>query len=102
MGYKLDTARDGFVKSYCNTVPTPEGGTHESGLGGYLKKYQKLRINSKKSKDITREDLTLGSCALVSCFIQEPEFVGQTKDRLATVEAQKLVESSVRDHFDNC
>ena len=51
------------------------------------------RINSKKSKDITREDLTLGSCALVSCFIQEPEFVGQTKARLATVEAQKLVES---------
>ena len=97
-------ARDGFVKSYCNTVPTPEGGTHESGFWVAILKSIKSygeRINSKKSKDITREDLTLGSCAVVSCFIQEPEFVGQTKDRLATVEAQKLVESSVRDHFDN-
>ena len=97
-------ARDGFVKSYCNTVPTPEGGTHESGFWAAILKSIKSygeRIISRKSKDITREDLTLGSCALVSCFIQEPEFVGQTKDRLATVEAQKLVESSVRDHFDN-
>ena len=97
-------SRDGFVKSYCNTVPTPEGGTHESGFWAAILKSIKTygeRINSRKSKDITREDLTLGSCALVSCFIQEPEFVGQTKDRLATVEAQKLVENSVRDHFDN-
>ena len=97
-------SRDGFVKSYCNTVPTPEGGTHESGFWAAILKSIKTygeRINNKKSKDITREDLTLGSCALVSCFIQEPEFVGQTKDRLATVEAQKLVENSVRDHFDN-
>ena len=97
-------SRDGFVKSYCNTVPTPEGGTHESGFWAAILKSIKTygeRINNKKSKDIAREDLTLGSCALVSCFIQDPEFVGQTKDRLATVEAQKLVENSVRDHFDN-
>ena len=97
-------SRDGFVKSYCNTVPTPEGGTHESGFWAAILKSIKTygeRINSRKSRDISREDLTLGSCALVSCFIQEPEFVGQTKDRLATVEAQKLVENSVRDHFDN-
>ena len=97
-------SRDGFVKSYRNTVPTPEGGTHESGFWAAILKSIKTygeRVNSKKAKDITREDLTLGSCALVSCFIQEPEFVGQTKDRLATVEAQKLVENSVRDHFDN-
>ena len=97
-------SRDGFVKSYCNTVPTPEGGTHESGFWAAILKSIKTygeRVNSKKAKDISREDLTLGSCALVSCFIQEPEFVGQTKDRLATVEAQKLVENSVRDHFDN-
>ena len=97
-------SRDGFVKSYCNTVPTPEGGTHESGFWAAILKSIKTygeRINSRKSRDITREDLTLGSCALVSCFIQEPEFVGQTKDRLATVEAQKLVENSVCDHFDN-
>ena len=57
--------------------------------------------NNRKAKEITREDLITGGCALVSCFIREPEFVGQTKDRLATNEAQRLVENSVRDHFDN-
>ena len=60
-----------------------------------------LLTNNRKAKEITREDLITGGCALVSCFIREPEFVGQTKDRLATNEAQRLVENSVRDHFDN-
>ena len=96
--------RDGFIQSYCNTVPTPEGGTHENGFWSAILKgiraYGEL-INNRRAKDIIREDLTAGGCALVSCFIREPEFVGQTKDRLATVEAQKLVENSVRDHFDN-
>ncbi len=97
-------ARDGFIQSYCNTVPTPEGGTHEAGFWAAILKgiraYGDL-INNKKSQQITREDLLVGGCALVSCFIREPEFVGQTKDRLATVEAQRLVEGAVRDHFDN-
>lgn len=97
-------ARDGFIQSYCNTVPTPEGGTHENGFWSAILKgiraYGEL-INNRRSKDIIREDLIAGGCALVSCFIREPEFVGQTKDRLATVEAQRLVENSVRDHFDN-
>ena len=97
-------ARDGFIKSYCNTVPTPEGGTHENGFWSAILKgiraYGEL-INNRRAKDIIREDLIAGGCALVSCFIREPEFVGQTKDRLATVEAQRLVENSVRDHFDN-
>ena len=97
-------ARDGFIQSYCNTVPTPEGGTHENGFWSAILKgiraYGEL-INNRRAKDITREDLIAGGCALVSCFIREPEFVGQTKDRLATVEAQRLVENSVRDHFDN-
>jgi topoisomerase-4 subunit B len=97
-------SRDGFIQSYCNTVPTPEGGTHEAGFWAAILKgiraYGEL-VNNRKAKDITREDLVTGGCALVSCFIREPEFVGQTKDRLATVEAQKLVENSVRDHFDN-
>ena len=96
--------RDGFIQSYCNTVPTPEGGTHENGFWSAILKgiraYGEL-INNRRAKDIIREDLIAGGCALVSCFIREPEFVGQTKDRLATVEAQKLVENSVRDHFDN-
>ena len=97
-------ARDGFIQSYCNTVPTPEGGTHVAGFWAAILKgiraYGELS-NNKKAAQITRDDLVAGGCALVSCFIREPEFVGQTKDRLATVEAQRLVENAVRDHFDN-
>jgi len=95
---------DAFVQSYCNTVPTPEGGTHEAGFWAAVLKgiraYGEL-VNNRKAAQITRDDVMSGGCAMVSCFIREPEFVGQTKDRLATVEAQRLVENSVRDHFDN-
>ena len=97
-------ARDGFIQSYCNTVPTPEGGTHETGFWNAVLKgiraYGELTKN-RKTDLITRDDLTTGGCALVSCFIREPQFVGQTKDRLATEEAVKYVEGAVRDHFDN-
>ncbi|MCF6304801.1 MAG: DNA topoisomerase IV subunit B [Rhodobacteraceae bacterium] len=97
-------ARDGFINSYCNTVPTPEGGSHETGFWAAILKgirgYGEL-VHNKKAASIVREDLTTGGCAMISVFIREPEFVGQTKDRLATVEATKLVENSVRDHFDN-
>ncbi len=97
-------SRDGFIQSYCNTVPTPEGGTHEAGFWAAIlkgiKAYGEL-AGHKKAGIITREDLTTGAGALVSCFIRDPEFVGQTKDRLATVEAQRMVENVVRDHFDN-
>ncbi|MGN7869297.1 DNA topoisomerase IV subunit B [Paracoccus sp. 22332] len=95
--------RDGFIQSYCNTVPTPEGGTHEAGFWAAILKGVRAygeRISNKKAANITREDLLTGGCALVSCFIREPEFVGQTKDRLATTEAARLVENAVRDHFD--
>ncbi|KPP84738.1 MAG: DNA topoisomerase IV, B subunit [Rhodobacteraceae bacterium HLUCCO07] len=97
-------ARDGFLQSYCNTVPTPEGGTHVAGFWAAIlkgiKAYGEL-ANNRKARDITREDLISGGCALVSTFIREPEFVGQTKDRLATAEAQRMVEGAVRDHFDH-
>ncbi len=97
-------ARDGFIQSYCNTVPTPEGGTHEGGFWAAILKgiraYGELAGN-KKAVHIRGDDLSSGACALVSCFIREPEFVGQTKDRLATSDAQRLVEQAVRDHFDN-
>src|SRR5690606_34171225 len=83
---------------------TPEGGTHEAGFWAAIlkgiKAYGEL-VNNRKAATITREDLMTGAGALVSCFIRDPEFVGQTKDRLATVEALRLVENSVRDHFDN-
>ncbi|SPJ23651.1 DNA topoisomerase IV subunit B [Palleronia abyssalis] len=96
-------ARDGFIQSYCNTVPTPEGGTHEAGFWAAILKGIRAhgeRVSNKKAANITREDLTAGGCALVSCFIAEPEFVGQTKDRLATNAAQRLVENAIRDRFD--
>ena len=97
-------AMDGFIGSYCNTVPTPEGGTHEAGFWAAVLKGVKAygeRVKNRKADQITRDDLGAGGCALVSCFIAEPEFVGQTKDRLASAEAARLVEGAVRDHFDN-
>ncbi|WP_428543092.1 DNA topoisomerase IV subunit B [Profundibacter sp.] len=97
-------SRDGFINSYCNTVPTREGGTHEGGFWSALLKgiraYGEL-VGNKKASNINRDDLTTGGCALVSIFIAEPSFVGQTKDRLSNETAQKMVENAVRDHFDH-
>src|SRR6056297_1015643 len=96
-------ARDGFIQSYCNTVPTPAGGTHEAGFWAAILKgirsYGEL-INNKKAAQITRDDLITGAGALVSVFIRDPAFVGQTKDRLSTEAAARMVENAVRDHFD--
>ncbi|MDX5358364.1 MAG: DNA topoisomerase IV subunit B [Rhodobacterales bacterium] len=99
----LTPMRDGFIQSYTNTVPTPEGGTHESGFWAAI--YKGIRAYGELSKNrkadlITRDDLMAGGCALLSIFIREPSFVGQTKDRLSTEEAAKWVEGAVRDHFD--
>jgi topoisomerase-4 subunit B len=95
---------DGFVHSYCNTVPTPEGGTHEaglrSGLARSLKAYGEL-IGNRKVAQVIVEDIMGGACVLLSVFIREPQFQGQTKERLATVEAQKLVDATIKDHFDH-
>ena len=96
--------KDGFLQSYCNTVPTPEGGTHEAGFWAAILKgiraYGELAKN-RKVEQVTRDDILSGGCALISVFIREPQFVGQTKDRLATEEAARYVEGAVRDHFDN-
>ncbi|MCA3448339.1 MAG: DNA topoisomerase IV subunit B [Rhodobacter sp.] len=96
-------ARDGFLQSYCNTVPTPEGGTHEAGFWAAILKGIRAygeRVKNRKAELITRDDMLAGGCAVISIFIREPQFVGQTKDRLATEEAARLVEGAVRDHFD--
>ncbi len=96
-------SRDGFLSSYCNTVPTPEGGTHETGFWAAILKGIRAygeRVRNRKAEAITREDMLTGGCALISVFVREPQFVGQTKDRLATEEAAKWVENAVRDHFD--
>ena len=96
--------RDGFVSSYCNTIPTVEGGTHEIGFWAAILKGIKSfgdLVGNKKSLQITRDDIMSGGCALLSVFIREPEFVGQTKDRLSTSEVSRLVELSIKDHFEN-
>ncbi len=97
-------ARDGHVSAYCNTIPTPQGGTHEAGFWAAitrgLRAYGELS-NQKKAKEIRREDVTAEAVAMISVFVREPEFVGQTKDRLATAEAERLVEGAVRDRFDS-
>lgn len=95
---------DGFIHSYCNTVPTPQGGSHEQGLRNALSKglraYAEL-AGVKKGNLVTPEDVMGGAGALVSVFIHDPEFQGQTKDRLATPEATRIVEAAVRDRFDH-
>ena len=94
---------DAHISSYCNTVPTAEGGTHEQGLRNALnrglKAYGEL-VGNKKASIITGDDVMATASALVSVFIREPEFVGQTKDRLATPDATKIVEQAVRDAFE--
>ena len=95
---------DGNVRSYCNTVPTPIGGTHEAGIRAGLlkgiKAYGEL-IGHKKAAVITGEDIFVNSCSLISVFIKNPQFQGQTKDKLTNPEAAKLVENAIRDHFDH-
>ncbi|HVB18148.1 MAG TPA: ATP-binding protein, partial [Stellaceae bacterium] len=95
---------DGFCHSYCNTIPTPEGGTHEAGLRNALvrgiKAYGEL-IGNRIIAQATGEDVTAGAAMLLSLFLRDPQFQGQTKERLASAEATRLVESAVRDHFDH-
>jgi topoisomerase-4 subunit B len=95
---------DPQVHSYCNTIPTPEGGTHEAGLRialtKGLKNYAEMTQN-KRAAGITTDDVMISGVGMLSIFIREPEFVGQTKDRLATVEAQRIVENALRDPFDH-
>ena len=96
---------DGFLNSYCNTIPTPDGGTHESGLRTALLRGLKdhaERVNQgKRAAAITSDDVMAGAGAMLSVFIREPEFQGQTKDRLATAEAQRIVEQAIKDPFDH-
>jgi topoisomerase IV subunit B len=96
---------DGFLSSYCNTIPTPDGGTHESGLRSALLKGIKdhaERIGQgKRAATVTGEDVMTGAACMISVFIREPEFQGQTKDRLATAEATRIVENTIRDPFDH-
>ena len=95
---------DGFLSSYCNTVPTPEGGTHEAGLRAVLtrglKTYAEL-LNDKRAAVITGDDVLAQAGAMISVFVKNPEFQGQTKERLSSADAQRLVEAALRDPFDH-
>ena len=95
---------DGFMNSYCNTIPTAEGGTHEQGfrtaLSRSVRAYADLKGN-KRAGIVTADDVMTSAGAMLSVFIREPEFQGQTKEKLATAEAARIVETAVRDHFDH-
>jgi topoisomerase-4 subunit B len=96
---------DGGVSSYCNTIPTIEGGTHETGfrvalLRG-LRDHAERTGNAKRAASITTDDVMAGCAAMLSVFIREPEFQGQTKEKLATSEATRIVETAIRDPFDH-
>jgi topoisomerase-4 subunit B len=95
---------DGAYSYYCNTIPTPDGGTHEQGLRLALTKgiraFGEL-IGQKRARDITQDDIVTGSEVMLSVFIRDPQFQSQTKDRLTSPDAARLVENAVRDHFDH-
>ena len=96
---------DGFLSSYCNTIPTQDGGTHESGMRSALlrglKDHAERVGQGKRAAGVTSEDVVEGAAVMLSVFVREPEFQGQTKDRLATAEAQRIVEQAVKDPFDH-
>jgi len=103
VAWTVDT--DGFLNSYCNTIPTPDGGTHESGLRSALLRGLKdhaARVGQeKRASPVTSDDVMTGVGCMLSVFVREPEFQGQTKDRLATAEAQRIVEQAIKDPFDH-
>jgi len=95
---------DGFVNTYCNTVPTPDGGTHEAGFRTALTRALRAHgdlAGNKKAAQITAEDVMAGACVMVSLFLRDPQFQGQTKEKLVSPEASRLVENAVKDRLDH-
>ncbi len=95
---------NGFCYSYCNTVITPFGGTHEAGFRSALlrglKEYGEM-VNNKKAASLTAEDFLADASMMLSVFIRDPQFQGQTKDKLTSNKAIRLVETAVKDSFDH-
>ena len=94
----------GEMHSYVNTVPTPQGGSHELGLRAALSRALKTygeRLNNKRAQQITAEDVGDGAVIFLSLFIKDPQFQGQTKERLGMPEAQRIVDTVIKDHFDH-
>ncbi|MEM7680173.1 MAG: DNA topoisomerase IV subunit B [Pseudomonadota bacterium] len=94
---------EGFTHSYCNTIPTPQGGTHETGLrtalSRSLRNYGEM-VGNKKTSMITADDVMSGAAILMSVFIKDPQFQGQTKEKLVNNGVSKLVDQAIKDHFD--
>lgn len=95
---------EGFCTSYCNTILTPEGGTHETGFRQAmvrgLRAYGEL-VGNKRASQLTAEDCFGGAACVLSVFLTNPQFQGQTKEKLVSQDASRLVESSLKDHFDH-
>ncbi len=103
-----DAPTDGFsegqIMSFCNTIPTSQGGTHEQGMRQALTRSLKdygERINAKRAQALTAEDVNAGVVGALSCFIQQPHFQGQTKEKLVSAHATRLVDNAIKDHFDH-
>ncbi len=100
-----DDRDDGFLHSYCNTIPTPNGGTHESGFRAALlkgiKAYGELSGNAKRINQATADDVMAGTCVMLSVFVRDPQFQGQTKERLVSPQTTRMVELAVKDYFDH-
>ncbi len=99
-----DISFEGHITSFCNTIPTPLGGTHEAGLRQALTRAFRdygERINNKRIQNLTAEDVNGGAIVVLSCFIQQPQFQGQTKEKLVSASATRLVENAVKDHLDH-
>src|SRR5262249_23676218 len=95
---------DGQANLFCNTIPTPEGGTHEQGLRAALTKALRAfgeMTKNKKAATIMADDIMSGAVIILSLFIKDPHFQGQTKDKLVSTEAARLVENAIRDPFDH-
>ncbi len=95
---------DSSLASYCNTVPTPQGGTHEAGFRAALLKGLRAwgeQRGNKRAAAVTAEDVMAGIAAKLSIFIRDPQFLGQTKEKLTNAEATRLVEGAMRDRFDH-
>jgi topoisomerase-4 subunit B len=96
---------EGGSSYYCNTIPTPDGGTHEQGIRTALTRgiraFAELIGQQKKAKDIQAEDVVGGAEIMLSVFVRDPHFQSQTKDRLTSPDAARLVEAAIRDHFDH-
>ena len=95
---------EGGSSYYCNTIPTPDGGTHEQGIRAALTRGLRAfgeLVGQKRAKDIQADDVVSGAEIMLSVFIRDPHFQSQTKDRLTSPDAARLVEAAIRDHFDH-